>query len=273
MLPLGALSGLLGVVAADILSRSLLLDLIAWWPAWLALILLTLAVRGRRLGRIRVSGLVPLVVLAVLAALVAGHVQGWALMPSATPRLVGPVPETEGAALEARLDGLLVVEAGGHHLYRVDPVRLGGRVGIPGAREQVGDEVTVVRLEAADDPGLYRFAGWEIRLSPETVWGLVLVGEVDADLSGLQVSDLVVGGEGRVVLGPAPDEAFVSVSGVFEVVVPAGQPTLVIGDAQVPGSWQGLDDGFRSPAEGEGWVITVEDAAVVRVIEGGQGSR
>ncbi|MCZ6737309.1 MAG: hypothetical protein O7B77_04970, partial [Actinobacteria bacterium] len=48
LLPIGVLIGMLGVTAADILSRSLFLDLAAWWPVWLAFIVLAFLGHGVR---------------------------------------------------------------------------------------------------------------------------------------------------------------------------------------------------------------------------------
>lgn len=268
MLPLGALAALLGAVAGDLLSRSLVLDLVAWWPVWLVLVVGVVLARGRRLGRIRLSALVPLLVLAAVAALVIGHLQGWALMPSATARLVGPPSESSGAAMVARVDGQLVVNSGDRYLYQVYPVRLGGQVGIPGSTEQVEGDTISIELIPPADPGLYVFAGWELWLSPEPLWSLTLEGIVDADMSELQVGALQLAGEGTVILGPGSVGASVLVDGVFEMVVPFNSPVRVIGDARVPASWQQLDDGFRSPAGDEGWVITVAKGATVSVREG-----
>lgn len=268
ILPLAGLAGLVGVALAGVLSQSLILDLLAWWPAWLLVILLTLLSGRRRLGKLRLSGLVSLVALGALGAFLAGHLQGWALMPSASLRLVGPVADTETAALSARLDGVLVVHGGDGFLYQVSPVRRGGEIGVAEATEEMAEETISVLLTPPPDPGFYRFAGWELALSPQPAWRLSFAGEVEADLTALRIEELELEGQGSVVLGPALVEGRVTVSGDYQVDVPAGAPVQVEGRARVPASWEQLPDGARSQTDGEGWLIIVAEGGSLTVTGG-----
>jgi hypothetical protein len=122
-----------------------------------------------------------------------------------------------------------------------------------------------VTLSPPADPGFQAFAGWNLRLSPEPLWNLSLGGEVTADLSGLGLSGVELGGEGSVDLGPVPRATPVAVSGLFAIRVPSAAPVRVVGEAIVPEAWEQLADGWQSPFDGEGWVITVASGSRVVV--------
>lgn len=264
-----AFTALLGASAGGVLSRSLVLDLAAWWPVWLAFAVLVVAGRHWRIGRVRLSGLIPLLTLAVLAVFVVGHLQGWPVMPSASARLVGPaVGTTTQAKLSARVDGVIRIGSGSGFLYEVGPVRRGGDITIPDSVERSqGDSMTVV-LSPPDLTGFYRFAGWDIRLSAEPLWALHLEGDLDADLTRLELSDVALSGHGVVVMGPPSALTPMAVNGQFELVVTSGTPVRVVGDATVPEGWEQLTDGWKSPAAGEGWVITLSEGSSLLVTEG-----
>lgn len=266
LLPALVLTAILGLTAIDVFSRSLVLDLVAWWPVWLVLVVITVFFGRRRLGRLRVGGLVSILVAAVLVAFTIGHIGGWPLNPSSTRYLVGP--EASGfavAELTSVVVGELRVTGGSEFLYEIDPLGRGGPVGIPSAVERsIGDMVSVV-LEAPRNPGFDTSAGWDIALSRDPRWALILGGEVDLDLTDLIVDNLAVQGSGFIRLGPAADTTLVDVEGAFTLVVPGDTPARIIGDAQVPASWRETSEGWRSPDEGLGWVITVPPGSVVSI--------
>jgi len=267
--PLGLVL-ILTATYAGLLSRSIVIDFIAWWPVWALLVLLTIVTKGRRWGKVRLSGLVPVLAVLALALFVTGHVRGWEAMPSTSNQLIGPGPGSAStAALSAHVDGVLELGTGqSGFLYAARPVRQGGDVGPPAATEQVqGTNLSVV-LVPAKDPGLYTFAGWTIDLEEGPTWNLSLGGEVEADLSGLRLSALQVNGTGNLSLGTVPESVVVNVSGVFVVEVPAGAPVRVIGAAEVPDDWLATTEGHASPATGDGWVISVGDGSSLTVIEG-----
>lgn len=269
LLPIGALTVVLGVAATGHLSRSIVADLIAWWPVWTGLVVAAVLLREKKVGHIRVSGLIPLAGLLLVLLFFWGHVAGWPIMPSAAQRLVGPeVGSVETAALTADIDGRLDVAGGAEYLYRVEPVMGGGRIGIPGASEQVVDSSVSVMLEAPSNPGLYSYAGWDITLANTPRWSLSLSGAIDADLSSSTLDALEVAGSGIVRLGGVSEETPVSVDGSFRIVVPPDTAARVIGVASVPASWALDDQGAASPTAGAGWVITVTPDASVRVSEG-----
>ncbi len=269
LLPLLVLVAILGLTAIGLLSRSILIDFVAWWPVWLFFILATVLSRGRRWGRVRVSALVAVLWVIVLGVFLVGHLRGWDVMPSASNRLVGPTPDAASTvALSARVEGDLDVgSTSSGFLYTVDPVRRGGSVAAPEATEQIQGTSISVRLEEGLDPGLYTFAGWDMTLYEGPTWNLSLAGRIDADLTRLRLTGLQLEGEGSVTLGSAVSSIVINVSGSFVISVPEGVPVRVAGDAVVPSDWVENDQGHASPVEGDGWVISVAQSAVVTVVD------
>lgn len=269
LLPVLVFTAALAASAAGFLSRSLVLDLAAWWPVWVAMAVLAIIGRKWRIGRVRLAGLVPLLTLAALAAFLVGHVQGWPVMPSASAHLVGPpVGAATQAELSARVDGVIELRAGSEFLYEVGPVRRGGDIAIPESVERsLGDAITVV-LGPPETTGYYRFAGWDIRLSPDPTWALRLEGELEVDLSGLSLSGVHLSGSGLVTIGATTAPVSMTLNGPFEVVVMSGTPVRILGDAIVPVDWRQALDGWISPVDGEGWLISVSEASSLVVTEG-----
>ena len=269
LLPIPILTILLGVTAAGFLSRSIVVDLIAWWPAWLALALITFLARGRTLGKVRASGLIPLLATAALVVFAVAHVSGWVVMPSASQRLVGPEPDPSlQASLTARIDGEVLVNGGGQFLYQVDPVRRGGTVGVPSAREDTQGLSISVTLEEPTDPGFYAFSGWEITLTSLSLWDLTLEGNVEADLRDLEITGLELFGEGTVTLDSTDYDAPVGVVGTYELVIDDTVPARVVGEGEVPSTWTQTSDGWASPAPGSGWVISASEGSSLTVVSG-----
>ena len=269
LLPIVVVTAILGVTATGLLSRSIVLDLLAWWPVWLLLVVLAVAARGRRIGKLRLPGLVPLITTAALVTFVVGHLLAWPIMPSTSQQLIGPVVGAEtSAALSARLAGDLRLSAGADHLYEVDPLRFGGGIGVPEAIEQIQGSAVSIVLSPPADPGLYSFSGWDITVSTLPLWSLTLEGDMEADLTGLDVMALQVSGGGMVTLGEADTTVAASVSGDFEMIVSSAIPVRIVGSAVVPDSWQQLSDGARSPTPGEGWVVSVREGSTLTVTEG-----
>jgi hypothetical protein len=269
LIPIGVLTLVLGIAVSGRLSRSIVADLIAWWPVWVGIAIAAYLLRERTVGHFRVAGIVPLVALVLVGLFVWGHLVGWTVMPSASQRLVGPeVGGLTAASLRAEINGVIEVEGGSDYLYQVEPVKRGGGFGIPGANEQLLNSAIAVALAPPADPGLYTYAGWDIRLSQELRWSLVLDGAVNADLTSVGVDALSLAGEGRVRLGAVDGETPIAVSGSFQLVVPADVPARVIGIASAPASWTRDANGAIAPTFGEGWVITVDPGADVVLAEG-----
>ncbi|HEX9847817.1 MAG TPA: hypothetical protein VGB33_05320 [Acidimicrobiia bacterium] len=269
LLPILSMTSLLGLAVYGRFSRSIVADLVAWWPVWAAIAALAVFFRNTRLGPVHVAGLVPLLGLAAVGLFAWGHVAGWSLMPSASQRLVGPeTGEYTVASLRAELEGSLVVSAGSEFLYQVEPIRRGGAVGIPGAAEQVNAVSVSVVLEPEADPGVYTYSGWELLLSPSPRWDLHLDGALDADLRALTITGLGLSGSGVVRLGAPLGEVPVDVHGSIRIVIPSGSPARVIGQASIPATWTLTANGADAPAGGAGWVFTVDSGATLVVTEG-----
>lgn len=268
LLPAVILTAVLGLTAGDVFSRSLVLDLVAWWPVWLFLAIVVALAGRRRIGRVRVGGIASILVSVTLVAFIVGHLNGWAINPSASRFLVGPPAGSfTQAELVAMIDGDLRVWPGSGFLYEVDPLSGGGDIGIPSAVERSVEDSISLTLEEPENPGFDTSSGWEVRLSTEPVWSLVLTGDIEADLSGLNVEELDLAGRGNLVLGSAGQTSLISVDGAFNFSVPVGAPTRVVGIASVPESWSETSDGSVAPVDGIGWVISVPAGSSVSIIE------
>jgi hypothetical protein len=256
------------LVVLGVLSTSLAVDVVSWWPVWVVLLGLGLWSRGRKLGPLRVGGLVSVAAVGVAVVFVVGHIQGWALMPSSAGSLTGSVDSGyTSAGFSARVPGgdLAVSTGTPGTLYAAQPERRGGDIAAPFAVERSQDADVSVVLTPSDDPGLFLWAGWQVSLSPLPAWTLTLEGNIDADLSGLMVENLQLSGTGSVHLGPAERSTPVTVSGEFVIDVPGGMPVRVVGPAEIPPDWERTDAGAASPVTGQGWVISVADGAVVEI--------
>ncbi len=270
LLPIAALVGILIYAALGWLSRSVVIDFLSWWPLWLLIVGVGVLTRGKRIGRMRLSGLVPMLALAALGVFLAGHLLGWDVMPSSVPPLVGPASDSmTTAAMSARIDGRLDVGLGQTGLlYSAESIRTGGDIGLPEAVERTQGTSIAVVLESVDDPGLFTFSGWALGLDPSPAWALSLGGEMSADLSAIRVTELQVEGRGSVRLGTPMSETPVSISGDFEITVPGGAAVRVVGVAEVPGDWTETADGWESPAGTGGWVVSVTEGSTLAIREG-----
>lgn len=259
LLPIGTLTILLAMASFGRFSRAIVADLLAWWPVWIGLAIVAYLARERQVGVFRVAGLVPLLAMGFVVIFAWAHVAGWSIMPSASQHLVGPDGDAyRSAELSAGIDGHIDIGEGSSTvLYRVEPIRRGGRIGVPEALEQEEGGSLAVELVEPDDPGLYSYAGWEISLSPDVSWMLELDGAIGADLTGLAIGGLEVGGAGSVALDAAAEETPVTVEGDFRIEIPAGSAAAVIGSATVPASWSLTENGATSPSGSGGWVITL----------------
>lgn len=276
-LVLGALvlTGVVGVLAG-ILSQALVVDLAAMWP--LLLLGFALGLLGRRLGREsrRSAALLPLSLFTVLILVLALHLGGWRMLPSAEARLTGPPPAalSDPTEIVAQISGELTVEGSETGAaYLVEPILRGGRAGVPSATETSVDGAVSIVLSAADAPAWYSFAGWRIDLSPLVTWRVVLNGEVMADLRSLSLSSGAFAGSGEVHLGsPPPGSAGIIVAGDYGVTVPSGAAVVVDGAAVVPPSWENGEGRAASPSAELGtdrWSISVQGDGVVTVKEEG----
>jgi hypothetical protein len=269
LLPIAAVFGILAYAALGWLSKSVVIDFIAWWPVWVLVAGLAFLARGRRVGKVRLSALAPLVALAALGVFLVCHLLGWDAMPSSSASLVGPPSDSATtAAMSARIEGRLDVGLGqSGFLYAVVPIRTGGDTGLPEAVERTQGTSMAVVLEPVTDPGFYTFAGWSLELDPSPAWALSLGGELTADLTAVRVTELQIEGGGSVRLGTPMAETPVAVSGDFVIEVSGGSAVRVVGQAEVPTGWAETSDGWESPAGAGGWVISVAEGSTLAVTE------
>ncbi len=257
-----------GLVVTGFLSRAIAVDFASWWPLWIALGAFGIWARGKKVGSFRVGGLVAVASVAVAAVFLIAHLQGSTLMPSSAGFLNGsPDTSFDSAGLSARLPGgNLVVGTGTTGvLYTVEPLRGGGSIAAPFATERSQDGDVSVSLTESEDPGLFLWAGWSVGLSALPSWTLTLEGQVDADLSELNLDNLQLTGGGEVHLGSATRSTPVTVSGDFVFYFPDDVPVRVVGPAEIPTEWTRSDSGASSPTEGQGWVVSIADGAVVEI--------
>lgn len=264
-IPAGMVGGAVVAALAGVLSRAVLLDVIAWWPIWFVLGAVAYKARGRYLGMVRASGLVPLLGTAAALVFLVAHVQGWALMPSASTRLVGPEPGYARSSLTAQVDGWLRIDGAAQFLYEAFPIRWGGSVALPTAVEQTVEDSITVTLRPDERNTFQAFRGWDVSLSPAPLWEIALGGIVEADLTGLRITDLDLGGGGRVELGQPLRATDIDVRGNFTLVFPASSAVRVVGQATVPPDWTQDSQGWSSPNAGAGWVVRVASGATVVV--------
>lgn len=268
LLPLSGLVGILVASAGGLVSRAIVIDFLAWWPVWVLLGLMTYLARNVTWARVRVAGLIPLAALLALAVFMYAYFAGWPVMPSASLQLVGPEASTaEVAALSARIDGAIEVAAGSSgFLYEARPLRGGGDTPFAEAVERTQGTAFSVALQPVSDPGLYTYEGWELRLSNETTWSLTLEGGVEGDLTSLSISELKLLGDGHVSLGTTQSATPVTIEGSFQLTIPSGAPVRVIGEAQVPSDWRQQADGWVTPSDGDGWVVSVGPGATLVIV-------
>lgn len=266
-----ASAGVLGVgVYGELLSATLILDLVSFWPGLVVAILLALAVWPlRRRMAARLAAVLPLLLLTWMWGGVALHLSEWELLPSSAADLEGPrVPGVTRAEVEIVSGGEVRLRAGTDLLYTVRLLREAGDTGVPQALERIeGDEaqVDVVEGEAGR---WFRTVGWETTLAAGPIWDVAVRGaEVDLDLRPLEVAGVDVWGSGVVRLPPVASETQVRLEGRLRVQVPEGVPVEVLGPALVPSDWVVTDTGWRAPVSGTGYLMAVAETSQVIITE------
>lgn len=262
-----ALVALGAAVAARLFAPAVLLDVIALWPiAALAVLVAVPAVPLRR----RVPVLVVVVPLLVLTWLIAGV--AWFLTdglpppPSRAADVVGPDLRPAAARLEVEAPGTLHVGPTATADYELAIERTGGEVAPPEVFEATDETSLSAVARARDDAGWYLSSGWRLGIRPGPEWALDLRAvDIDGDLTTVTVSSLAVTGDGIIRLGGGGGAVSVR-GGTLTLVIPNGTPTAVSGEASVPATWSATEDGWTSPATGDGYRIAV-DGGVLTIIE------
>lgn len=265
MLPVAAGVG----ISANVLSPGLALDLISLWPGLLPVVVALVIVGVKKAWRRRTGALPPLLLITWLALGLSAHIAALDPLPSSSADLIGPTEFPDHVTLAAHSPGLLEVRVNDRGaIYRVGFVRLGGQIGIARAEEVSTALGLTVSIDDAGATEWFRYAGWTLDLAPRTQWNLSLGGELGGDLTGLDLGSVSLDGQGELTLGPTGHPVPMAVRGSFEFLIPGGVAARVVGNADVPSGWLTTADGFRSPVDGEGWVISAAAGSSV-VIKGG----
>lgn len=269
MVAAAAVSITAGVVGG-MLAPSVVLDIVSLWPLLVLSMLIAAALLPlRKRAPVRIAAALPMLLVSIMGASVVLHLSGWKQLPSSAANLVGPQAEGIGeASLTLDLGGKLTVRPGGSELYAVEIVRRAGSTGVPEALEsQIEGGPFFVLLQEQDGGRWYQTAGWDLTLAPGPVWSLDIDSpDLDADLSGLRLRSLALGGGGTLALPPPGEQDVeIEVAGDFVVEVPDSVKVELIGEATVPGGWMDTGEGHRSPYGGAGLVITVVAPAQVEV--------
>lgn len=263
-------AGVAGVVG-DIVSRSIVVDLVAMWPLLAVVVLAGVAgwIRGRR-HRARAGAILPLAIISAIVFAAALHLGGWDQLPSAQARLTGPPADDVSDSVELTLQipgDLRIGPVSNGSAYRVDPILRGGVVGVPSAVETAVDGQLSVLIEPDNSPDWYVFSGWRLGLSVAVEWRLILNGRLDADLTSLTVASMAVAGSGLVTLGSPPAiGGTVVAAGNLTISVPPAAAVTVVGDVSVPEAWEPTEGGYRSPqSDGPAWTIRVPGDSAVTI--------
>lgn len=261
------------VMAGGVLRRSLVLDLLSFWPGWVVT-LVALYLRRRTAARQRFLGsgfgpALPVSLLGWLVLAVGLHLVGWEALPSSADRLEGPaVTDRMGTtAIDVRLDGLVIIDGGTGLLYEVSGLASAGAVApVRGEELLTGDDLEV-RLREGPEAGWFGSGGWRLSLNPGIDWAVTLsAAEVEAELRELSLRSLQVEADGDIRLGPAPGDVAVLLSGDLVVEIPADMSVELDGPATVGAGWEVTADGRSYPGEGAGrYLIVVDPDAVVVV--------
>ena len=83
---------------------------------------------------------------------------------------------------------------------------------------------------------------------------------IDMEMTGLDLT-----GEGWVVLGQPLRATDIRVLGGYTLTFPDDASVRIIGQATVPDDWTQVPDGWSSPVQGPGWVVTVAAGSTVTV--------
>jgi len=257
-------------VVGGVFPRSLILDLISFWPGLILVMLVAAALYPFHRGQwSRLAAVVPLLVLSWLGSTIALHLAEWRVLPSAAADFDGPaIGGIDQASMTAVTGGeLLIVFSDSSSLYEVQTIRRGGSTPAPRSLERVDGARAQVTINERDPDTWFVARGWRVRLNAGASWSVDLeAGEMEADLSGGRITSLRLAGAGEVVLPEPLAEVEVIVDGRFALNLPAGVAMRVSGsEVTVPANWTGGDGEWASPGTGDGYVVTVTSGAALVV--------
>jgi hypothetical protein len=253
-------------VLSGVFARSLVLDLISFWPGLILVILVAAALYPFHRGQwSRLAAVVPLLVLSWLGSTIALHLAEWSVLPSAAADFEGPPSEgIDEASMAVITDGELTVDlTGSDSLYGVEMVRKGGATPAARSFERIDGGSAQVTIDQRSENLWFTTEGWRLTLSSAAQWNLDLdAGLVDADLRGGNLASLRLAGSGDVQLAGATGEIQVTIDGRFALIVPTTVAMTVTGaDVSVPAGWTGSDGEWASSGTDAGYVVTVTSGA------------
>ena len=261
------------VAAGGLLRRSVVLDLVSFWPGWIFTAGVFLIHRRAAGVRQRFPGyglgpVLPYSLAGWLVVVLVLHVAGWEMLPSSADRLEGPAVTDRIAtvSMDVRLGGAVMVEAGADLLYEVSSLASAGAVAPPRGEELLTGDDLEVRLREGPEAGWFGSAGWNLALNPGRDWAVaVSAAEVQADLRGLSLRSLRVEADGAIRLGPARGDVPALLAGALVVEVPAGVSVEVSGPVTVGSGWEATGEGAGYRGDGTGrYLIEVDpDSDVV----------
>lgn len=258
-------------VGAGVLSKTLLLDVISFWPAFVVIALIFAALIPRlRKGAPRLSAVLPLLLLTYLGVTVALHIARWDELPSTAADISGPLVEAvTDARIELDLPGELVVRpANQAELYKVLMLNRGGSTGAPTALEIVNDTDPSISISPREDSGWFQSVGWTVKLSLSVTWEVEANADlIDIDLASVSVGDLRAAGDGVLVLGFVRPGSTIELDGRIDLVVREGDRIDVVGSADVPSDWTTTGVGRSTAGPADPYTIIVGDGAIVTITE------
>lgn len=262
------------LAAGGLLRRSVVLDLVSFWPGWIVTAGVLLIYRRVSHMRQRFPGYglgpaLPYSLMGWLVVALSLHMVGWEMLPSSADRLEGPAVTDRIAttAIDVRLDGALVVEAGAEFLYEVSSLASAGAVAPPRGEELLTGDDLEIRLREGPEAGWFGSGGWNLALIPGPGWSLsVAAAEVEADLRDLSLRSLRVEADGVIRLGAARGDVAASLTGDLVVEVPEEVSVDLSGPATVGSGWEPTDTGRRYLGDGAGrYLIEVDPGSDVVV--------
>jgi hypothetical protein len=191
-------------------------------------------------------------------------------LPSAAAIVTGPSTKVTDTSLRVDLpDGTIRVLSGSPGgAYRVAPLLRGGPAGAPEVLEQDEGASLNTVIVGRDDSQWFRFSGWSLELAVGPRWEVRIDADrIEADLRTLDAAAIELAApDTTAVLGPVTRPATLLVEGTARIEVPPDLPVVVVGAAVVPDGWQAAGDGYKSPADGTGWTITLGDGAAATIV-------
>ncbi len=256
-------------VSVGLLSRTLFLDIISFWPALVFIVLVLAAIFPRlRKGAPRLSAVIPLLLLTYLGVTVALHAARWDRLPSTVADVYGAVAaDVTDARIELDLVGRLsIAPVNQEELYRILMTNGGGDTGAPTALEIVDEASAAISVGQRIDPGWFTSSGWNVELSRAATWEVdARADTVDIDLSAVTSAGVTVQGDGVVTLGLVRPGSTVELDGTIELRVRDGDHIDVIGQADVPEDWTTTGLGTTTPGDADPFTVVIAEGARITI--------